>query len=174
MELPDDEGDEPDPDTTAEQDTEEPIELSDTSQPVESPATATGADTADESTDTASDSPPPQQASTGGTLQPATSSSLPPLEQVTTQLLIPQNRTDIGGSLPYIYDRNGVQTDRDPFSVRIQSETERLVRLTELQLTELFPEDDIKALDVREALLLAGLYNLDELVAILEEWGYGE
>jgi hypothetical protein len=47
MELPDDEGDEPDhADAIAEQDTEEHIELSDTSQSDESHTTAIGADTA--------------------------------------------------------------------------------------------------------------------------------
>lgn len=174
MGIPDDESEESDrSDTTAEQDVEERIELSDTSPSAES-STTTGPSTAADSTETASDSPSSQPANADEILQPATISSLPPLEQITTQLIIPRNREDIEGSLPYIYDRNGVQANRDPFSVRIQSETERLVRLTELQLSELFPDDDIKALDVREALLLAGLYNLDDLVSILEEWGYGE
>lgn len=77
------------------------------------------------------------------------------------------------GGLPYIFARRTVKADRDALPVYVRGETADGVAEFERRLAERFDGDELMALDVREALLRAGLRNADEAAAVLEAWGYG-
>lgn len=93
------------------------------------------------------------------------------LHNISSQLYVPEEGIDDSG-LPYIYRRDEVLANRGPFSVELLDETEHLVRLTENYVSQSFDEKKVAGSDIREALLIAGLYNLHDVVSVLEKWGY--
>jgi hypothetical protein len=76
-------------------------------------------------------------------------------------------------ALPFIFARRTVKADREALPVYIQSETARMISDAERQLEQQFTGDKIMSLDVREALVRAGLQNLDRAEQVMREWGYG-
>lgn len=75
--------------------------------------------------------------------------------------------------LPFIFARRTVKADRRALPVYVQDRTAAEVEELEGRLAERFDGDEVMALDVREALLVAGLRHADEAVEVLERWGYG-
>lgn len=81
--------------------------------------------------------------------------------------------TDTGSELPFIFARRTVKADREAVPVYLQSEISNEVANVERELAERFDGDKIMSLDVREALIQAGLRNMSDVEAVMEEWGYG-
>lgn len=75
--------------------------------------------------------------------------------------------------LPFIFARRTVKADREAVPVYLQNEIANEVANVERELAERFDGDKIMSLDVREALIQAGLRNMGDVEAVMEEWGYG-
>jgi hypothetical protein len=75
--------------------------------------------------------------------------------------------------LPYIFARRTVKADREPLPVYVRPGTAQGVDALERRLDDRFDGDDLMSLDVREALIRAGLRNADDALDVLEAWGYG-
>jgi hypothetical protein len=76
-------------------------------------------------------------------------------------------------SLPFIFARRTVKADREAVPVYVQDETAAEIGDLERELSQTFGGDKVMALDVREALIRAGLENADDVQRVMEEWGYG-
>jgi len=76
-------------------------------------------------------------------------------------------------ALPFIFARRTVKADREAVPVYVQDETASEIEEVERKLDQQFDSDKVMALDVREALVRAGLENLDDVERVMEEWGYG-
>lgn len=74
--------------------------------------------------------------------------------------------------IPMILRRDSVQDNRDRVPLFIQQETKSEERDALRELEDRF-DDDVSLTDLREALMLAGLNNLDSVEAQLRDWGYG-
>jgi len=74
--------------------------------------------------------------------------------------------------IPYKFRRDGVQDGRKRVPLFLQEETKQAERDAQRELEERF-SDDVSLTDLREALVLAGLNNLDKAEEELEAWGYG-
>jgi hypothetical protein len=74
--------------------------------------------------------------------------------------------------IPYKFRRDGVQDGRKRVPLFLQEETKQAERDAQRELEDRFG-DDVSLTDLREALVLAGLDNLDEAEGQLEVWGYG-
>jgi hypothetical protein len=75
--------------------------------------------------------------------------------------------------LPFIFARRTVKADRDAVPVYVQDQTATEIDELERELSQTFDADKVMALDVREALIRAGLENTDDVRRVMEEWGYG-
>ena len=75
-------------------------------------------------------------------------------------------------SIPYIYRRKNVKEDRERYPLFLQEKTHKSEREVRRELEDEF-DDEVKVTDIREALILSGLENLDDVINQLEEWGYG-
>jgi hypothetical protein len=75
--------------------------------------------------------------------------------------------------LPFIFARRTVKADRDAVPVYVQDQTATEIDELERELSHTFDGDKVMALDVREALIRAGLENADDVRRVMEEWGYG-
>ncbi|WP_458207669.1 hypothetical protein [Haladaptatus sp. NG-SE-30] len=75
--------------------------------------------------------------------------------------------------LPFIFARRTVKADREAVPVYVQDETAAEIDELERELSQQFGGDKVMALDVREALIRAGLENVDDVRRVMEEWGYG-
>lgn len=75
--------------------------------------------------------------------------------------------------LPFIFARRTVKADRDAVPVYVQDQTATEIDELERELSQAFDGDKVMALDVREALIRAGLRNVDDVRHVMEEWGYG-
>ncbi|KZN25976.1 hypothetical protein A4G99_23910 [Haladaptatus sp. R4] len=75
--------------------------------------------------------------------------------------------------LPFIFARRTVKADRDAVPVYVQDQTATEIDELERELSQTFEGDKVMALDVREALIRAGLENVDDVQRVMEEWGYG-
>lgn len=87
-----------------------------------------------------------------------------------------QSGTDSGTeeqALPFIFARRTVKADREAVPVYVQNETAGEISELERELSQTFDGDKVMALDVREALIRAGLENTDDVQRVMEEWGYG-
>lgn len=93
-----------------------------------------------------------------------TESDTTDMNETTTQ----PTRTEI----PMILRRDSVQDNRDRYPLFLQQDTKRDERDALRELEDRF-EDDISVTDLREALILVGLSNLDDVEGQLEDWGYG-
>ena len=74
--------------------------------------------------------------------------------------------------IPYKFRRDGVQDSRDRVPLFLQADTKSAERDALRELEERFDED-VALTDLREALVKAGLRNLDAVEDHLESWGYG-
>lgn len=74
--------------------------------------------------------------------------------------------------IPMILRRDSVQDNRDRYPLFLQTETKRDERDALRELEDRFG-DDVSLTDLREALLLVGLANLDDVEQQLSDWGYG-
>jgi hypothetical protein len=74
--------------------------------------------------------------------------------------------------IPYKFRRDGVQDGRKRVPLFLQDETKQAERDAQRELEDRFG-DDVSLTDLREALVLAGLENLDKAEEELEAWGYG-
>jgi hypothetical protein len=74
--------------------------------------------------------------------------------------------------IPYKFRRDGVQDGRDRVPLFLQADTKSAEREAVRTLEERFG-DDVALTDLREAVVKAGLDNLNEVESHLEEWGYG-
>lgn len=75
-------------------------------------------------------------------------------------------------TIPYKYRRDSVQDGRDRVPLFLHPETKTDEREAMRELEERF-DNTISLTDLREALMKAGLKNLDTTQEYLEEWGYG-
>jgi len=75
-------------------------------------------------------------------------------------------------SIPYKYRRDSVQDGRDRVPLFLHPDTKTDEREAMRELEERF-DDSISLTDLREALVKAGLENLDTTQNHLEDWGYG-
>lgn len=74
--------------------------------------------------------------------------------------------------IPYKFRRDGVQDGRNRVPLFLQKETKDGERKAQRELEDRF-DDDVSLTDLREALVMVGLDNLDEVEGELREWGYG-
>ncbi|MFC4540374.1 hypothetical protein ACFO5R_00285 [Halosolutus amylolyticus] len=84
----------------------------------------------------------------------------------------PQSQQRQSMQIPYKFRRDGVQDGRDRVPLFLQPETKRAERDALRELEDRF-DDDVSLTDLREALVIAGLDQLDDVEEQLEEWGYG-
>ena len=75
-------------------------------------------------------------------------------------------------TIPYKFRRDGVQDGRDRVPLFVMEETKRAEREALRDLEERFG-DDVSLTDLREAVVRAGLEDLDGVADTLEQWGYG-
>lgn len=75
--------------------------------------------------------------------------------------------------LPFIFARRTVKADRDALPVYVRDPTASDIDELEHELDAKFDGDDVMSLDVREAVVKAGLRNVDDVVDVMREWGYG-
>lgn len=75
-------------------------------------------------------------------------------------------------SIPYIYRRDSVHDNRDRYPLFLQEETRNAERDAKREFEDKF-QNTVSVTDIREALILAGLDNLDDVESHLEGWGYG-
>jgi hypothetical protein len=74
--------------------------------------------------------------------------------------------------IPYLYRRDGVQEGRHRVPLFLKEETKRAERDTLREFEDRFDEN-VSLTDLREALVRAGLNNIQEVGEQLEKWGYG-
>ncbi len=75
--------------------------------------------------------------------------------------------------LPFIFARRTVKADRDAVPVYVQDQTATEIDELERDMSQTFDGDKVMSLDVREALIRAGLENVDDVQRVMEDWGYG-
>lgn len=75
--------------------------------------------------------------------------------------------------LPFIFARRTVKADRDALPVYVRETTADEIGELERELDGRFGGDDVMSLDVREAVVKAGLQNVEDVVDVMEQWGYG-
>lgn len=80
----------------------------------------------------------------------------------------PTQRTEI----PMILRRDSVHDNRDRVPLFLQDETKSEERAALRELEDRFG-DDVSLTDLREALMMVGLEDLDTVEDQLREWGYG-
>jgi hypothetical protein len=74
--------------------------------------------------------------------------------------------------IPMIFRRDSVQDGRDRYPLFLQTETKREERDALRELEDRF-DTDISLTDMREALILVGLSELNDVESQLRDWGYG-
>lgn len=95
-------------------------------------------------------------------IEPTTESETTDMIETTTQS--PQ--------IPMILRRDSVQDGRDRYPLFLQTETKSDERDALRELENRF-DTDVSLTDMREALILVGLSELDEVEGKLRDWGYG-
>lgn len=75
-------------------------------------------------------------------------------------------------TIPYKFRRSDVQEGRTRLPLFYHDETAEMERDVKTELESRFGESISKA-DLREALIKAGMDNLDDVETHLEHWGYG-
>lgn len=74
--------------------------------------------------------------------------------------------------IPWVLRRDAVKDDRPHVhQLFVREDTDGKARRAESRLEERLGED-VYRLDAREAIYLVGMRHLDEVAALLEEWGY--
>lgn len=93
-------------------------------------------------------------------------------EQSSTGGTRTQSSTRRQAQIPYKLRRDGVQDGRRRFPLFLKEETKQAEREAQRELERRF-DNDVSLTDLREALMLTGLNELDAVEAQLEKWGYG-
>lgn len=107
-----------------------------------------------------------------GNLTEESETSTPePVEETTTD--DDAGNGDSDDPLPFIFARRTVKADREAVPVYVQDETATEIEEVERELDQQFDSDKVMALDVREALVRAGLENFDDVERVMKDWGYG-
>lgn len=75
---------------------------------------------------------------------------------------------------PLIWGRDTVKQFRTQKHMFLQTETNAAMNNAENYFKQKYPDQTVLALDVREAITLAGLLNIDDADAFMQAWGYGE
>ncbi|MHC3381474.1 hypothetical protein [Haloarcula sp. H-GB5] len=81
--------------------------------------------------------------------------------------------TPSGSGLPWIFDRSSITDGREKtVQLHLQQSTLDSQRQTRSDVESELGET-VKKADLREAAIIVGLEQIDDLTEILEEWGYG-
>lgn len=98
-----------------------------------------------------------------------------PLDETSVLDRIPHDyRRDDDLDVPLIMARDGVKASRDGKILQIPTyaETHQMWQDGRDKIRFAF-NDEARLTDINEAVVLAGLHNLDDVYRILERWGYG-
>ena len=100
-----------------------------------------------------------------------------PKEQINASSL---NNVDVVGSvphederIPFIMSRQSVKGSRDGkiLQIALNQETQNYLEEAVRQIQREY-DDDVKKMDITEAVLLSGLMNLGDVDSVLRKWGY--
>jgi hypothetical protein len=115
--------------------------------------------------------------SSGDNYGESASSSRQTSEETSETDAATESREEPAGSgvadLPFIFARRTVKADRAALPVYVREGTAAEIDDLERELDERFDGDDVMSLDVREAVVKAGLRNVADVVDVMEDWGYG-
>jgi len=121
----------------------------------------------DDSTDTETEE------SVADTAEPDDSSSQSTESRSNGPSDMPELSGGTSSELPWIYERSSITDGRDKtVQLHLQRSTLDEQRQAQSDVETLLGES-VKKADLREAALLAGLQQLDEVTDTLREWGYG-
>jgi len=145
---------------------------SDTAENTEPKPEAEPENTPPENTDEATtlDSKQSTQSST------STKTKAPEKEMLTSSL----NNVDVVGSvphederIPFIMSRQSVKGSRDGkiLQIALNQETQNYLEEAVREIQREY-DDDVKKMDITEAVLLSGLMNLGDVDSVLRKWGY--
>lgn len=84
--------------------------------------------------------------------------------------------TDVSTRYPYVMRRGGWDDERSgnrKFVMRGETEDMEGVAVEEIK-EEMFSNTDLNITDIREAAYIVGLQNLDDVVDVLNKWGFAE
>lgn len=86
---------------------------------------------------------------------------------------IQEKSSSTTSDLPWIFDRSSITDGREKtVQLHLQESTLNTQRQTKSDIESELGET-VKKADLREAALIVGLQQMDDLTRILEEWGYG-
>ena len=100
-----------------------------------------------------------------------------PKEQINASSL---NNVDVVGSvphederIPFIMSRQSVKGSRDGkiLQIALNQETQNYLEEAVREIQREY-DDDVKKMDITEAVLLSGLMNLGDVDSVLQKWGY--
>lgn len=106
----------------------------------------------------------------------STKTKAPEKEMLTSSL----NNVDIVGSvphederIPFIMSRQSVKGSRDGkiLQIALNQETQNYLEEAVREIQREY-DDDVKKMDITEAVLLSGLMNLGDVDSVLQKWGY--
>ena len=145
---------------------------SDTAENTEPKPEAEPENTPPEDTDEAT-TPDSKQSTQSST---STKTKAPEKEMLTSSL----NNVDVVGSvphederIPFIMSRQSVKGSRDGkiLQIALNQETQNYLEEAVREIQREY-DDDVKKMDITEAVLLSGLMNLGDVDSVLRKWGY--
>ena len=145
---------------------------SDTAENTEPKPEAEPENTPPEDTDEAT-TPDSKQSTQSST---STKTKAPEKEMLTSSL----NNVDVVGSvphederIPFIMSRQSVKGSRDGkiLQIALNRETQNYLEEAVREIQREY-DDDVKKMDITEAVLLSGLMNLGDVDSVLRKWGY--
>ncbi len=145
---------------------------SDTAENMEPKPEAEPENTPPEDTDEAT-TPDSKQSTQSST---STKTKAPEKEMLTSSL----NNVDVVGSvphederIPFIMSRQSVKGSRDGkiLQIALNRETQNYLEEAVREIQREY-DDDVKKMDITEAVLLSGLMNLGDVDSVLRKWGY--
>jgi len=145
---------------------------SDTAENTEPKPEAEPENTPPEDTDEAT-TPDSKQTTQSST---STKTKAPEKEMLTSSL----NNVDVVGSvphederIPFIMSRQSVKGSRDGkiLQIALNQETQNYLEEAVRKIQREY-DDDVKKMDITEAVLLSGLMNLGDVDSVLRKWGY--
>jgi len=128
--------------------------------------------------DTGEATTPDSEQSTHSSTSPNTETETEaPKEQMNTSSL---DNVDVVGSvphederIPFIMSRQSVKGSRDGkiLQIALNQETQNYLEEAVREIQREY-DDDVKKMDITEAVLLSGLMNLGDVDSVLRKWGY--